>query len=304
MIRRDEMRNSTKTTAFKTSITAFAFLLLLAATASAQEMTGSREKTAKDDGVSSDPSESMTKVASAGLRPTGSLFALPAPVRGTESPVTASPPQAAEDDETWHYEVRPYLWTAGIYGDLRVNNTTAQTGKGSTSVLGMLDFAAAAQVEAIRGRWRLMFDENYVNLGTTGTGPGGNVTLDVQPTMNIFEAGGSYTAVTVRNKKATVTNPLPPIFRAEILGGVRWFHLGLGLRANNNPPVEGSRNLVGPFVGSRLKVSPHKAVTLIGKFTVGSSGAGANLAWSGEGLIDLRLKKTFSLAGGYRVLDT
>jgi hypothetical protein len=167
----------------------------------------------------------------------------------------------------------------------------------------MLDFAAAAQVEAIRGRWRLMLDENYVNLGTTGTGPGGNVTLDVQPTMNIFEAGGSYTAVTVRNKKATVTNPLPPIFRAEILGGVRWFHLGLGLRANNNPPVEGSRNLVGPFVGSRLKVSPHKAVTLIGKFTVGSSGAGANLAWSGEGLIDLRFKKSFSLGGGYRVLD-
>jgi len=297
------MRNTTKKTVFTTSITVLAFLLLLAATASAQEMTGSGQKTAKDDGVSSDPSESMTKVASAGLRPTGSLFALPAPVKRTESHVEASAPQAAEDDETWRYEVRPYIWTAGIYGDLRVNNTTAQTGKGSTSILGMLDFTAAAQVEAIRGRWRLMFDENYVNLGTTGTGPGGNVTLDVQPTMNIFEAGGSYTAVTVRNKKATVTNPLPPIFRAEVLGGVRWFHLGLGLQANNNPPVEGSRNLVGPFVGSRLKVSPHKAVTLIGKFTVGSSGAGANLAWSGEGLVDLRLKKSFSLGGGYRVLD-
>src|SRR5215203_4161975 len=115
MIRSNVMRNSTKKTVFKTSITAFAFLLLLAATASAQETAGGGQKTAKDGGVSSSPSESMTKVASAGLRPTGSLVALTAPVKRTESPVEASAPQAADDDETWHYEVRPYLWTAGIY---------------------------------------------------------------------------------------------------------------------------------------------------------------------------------------------
>jgi hypothetical protein len=167
----------------------------------------------------------------------------------------------------------------------------------------MLDFAAAAQVEAINGRWRIMFDENYVNLGTTGTGPGGNVTLDVQPTQNIFEFGGSYRAIAVKNEKATATEPLPPIFTAEILGGVRWFHLGLGLQANNSAPVEGSRNLIGPFVGTRLKISPNKLLTVSGKFTIGGSGAGSNMAWSAEGLVDLRLKKSFSLGGGYRVLD-
>jgi hypothetical protein len=204
--------------------------------------------------------------------------------------------------EGWQLEIRPYAWLAGIHGQLRVRNTTADTGKSSSNILGMLDFAAAAQVEAIKGPWRMMFDENYVNLGTTGTGPFGNISVRVEPTMNIFEFGGSYTAVEVPNKKATATNPLPPIFTAEILGGGRFFHLGLGLEPSNAPAVEGSRNIVGPFIGNRFKFSANKALTLIGKYTVGGSGAGSNFAWSADGLVDLRLKERFSIGGGYRVL--
>ena len=206
------------------------------------------------------------------------------------------------DAEGWGFEVRPYIWLAGIDGRLRVGNLQAETGKSSSDVLGMLDFAAAAQVEASKGRWRLMFDENYVNLGTTGTGPLGNVSIEVEPTMNIFEFGGSYTLVAVENKKATADEPLPPVFTAEVLGGGRLFHLGLELEPANTAPVEGSRNFVGLFVGNRFKASPHKAITLIGKYTIGTSGAGSNTAWSAEGLVDLRLKRSFSVAGGYRAL--
>ena len=206
------------------------------------------------------------------------------------------------DAEGWGFEIRPYIWLAGIDGRLRVGNLEAETGKSSSDVLGMLDFAAAAQVEAIKGRWRLMFDENYVNLGTTGTGPLGNVSIEVEPTMNIFEFGGSYTMVAVENQKATADKPLPPVFTAEVLGGGRLFHLGLALEPANTASVEGSRNFVGLFVGNRFKASPHKAITLIGKYTIGTSGAGSNTAWSAEGLADLRLKRSFSVAGGYRVL--
>ena len=224
----------------------------------------------------------------------------PNPTRVASKTTLVAVPQA--DDEVWRFEIRPYIWFAGIDGTLRVGNLTAETGRDSSDILGVLDFAAAGQLEAIKGRWRVMIDENYVNLGTTGTGPLGNISVDVEPTLNIFEAGGSFTAVTVNNKKATAAEPLPPVFSAEILGGVRWFHLGLGLEPSVGNPVEGSRNFFGPFVGNRFKVSPHKAVTLIGKYTVGGSGAGSNFAWSAEGLVDLRLKKGFSVGGGYRAL--
>ena len=282
---------------------AFALMLLIAATASAQEATDSGQKTASDIGVSNVTSVSMTTVASTDSLPRGSQPSLAAPVKLTESPGSARSPQTLNDDDEWHFEIRPYLWLAGVDGRLRVRNTTADVGKSSSNVLGMLDFAAAGQLEAIKGRWRIMFDENYVNLGTEGTGPLGFVTVDVQPTMNIFEFGASYMFAKVANKNSTASEPLPPVFTAEVLGGGRFFHLGLVLQANNNPPVEGSRNLIGPFIGNRFKVSPHKAVTLIGKYTVGGSGAGSQFAWSAEGLVDLRLKQGFSLGGGYRVLD-
>jgi hypothetical protein len=46
----------------------------------------------------------------------------------------------------------------------------------------------------------------------------------------------------------------------------------------------------------------HYLRTLIGKYTVGGSGAGSKFAWSADGLVDLRIKRRLSLSGGYRVL--
>ena len=206
------------------------------------------------------------------------------------------------DEDVWHFEVRPYLWLASINGRLRVRNSTAETGKSSSEVLGMLDFAAAAQIEAKKGRFGLMFDENYINLGTDGTGPLGISSFRVEPTLNIFEFGGSYTFAKTADKNATASEE-PPVFSAEVLGGGRFLHLRLRLEPMNVAPVEGSRNLVGVFVGNRFKASPHKALTLIAKYTVGTSGVGSQFAWSFDGLVDFRLKKRFSIGGGYRLLD-
>ena len=218
----------------------------------------------------------------------------------SDAAIPASP--QGNDDDSWHMEIRPYVWAAGIYGRLRVRNTTADTGQSSASVLGMLDFAAAVQVEAKKNRWSLMFDENYVNLGTTASGPLGVSSVEVEPTLNLFEFGLSYEFARVANNDATSSDPLPPVFSAEVLGGGRYVHFGLELEPQNLPTVEGSRNLVGAFIGNRVKASPHKAVTLIGKYTVGFSGVGSQFAWSADALVDFRLNKKFSLGGGYRWL--
>jgi hypothetical protein len=279
---------STLLASFKTDLLIAGSLAVFVATVSGQSLSS----TESSSGTHSTPAANSISRPN----PTGSSLA-----PNNESRKPESTP-AIFDAEGWSFEIRPYIWLAGIDGRLRVGNTQVETGKSSSDVLGMLDFAAAAQVEAIKGRWRLMFDENYVNLGTTGTGPLGNVSIDVEPTMNIFEFGGSYTMVAVENKKATVDEPLPPVFTAEVLGGGRFLHLGLELEPANTASVEGSRNFVGVFIGNRFKASPHKAITLIGKYTVGTSGAGSNTAWSAEGLVDLRLKRSFSVAGGYRAL--
>ena len=216
--------------------------------------------------------------------------------------VVPEPNPQTGDDDSWHFEIRPYVWAAGIYGRLRVRNRTVDTGQSSTEVLGMLDFAAAVQVEAKRNRWSIMIDENYVNLGTTASGPLGLSSVDVEPTMNILEFGASYEFAQVPNKEATSSDPLPPVFSAEVLGGARYVHFNLQLKPQNLPADEGSRSLFGVFIGNRVKARPHKAVTLIGKYTVGFSGDGSRFAWSADLLGDLRLHKKFSIGGGYRWL--
>jgi hypothetical protein len=211
----------------------------------------------------------------------------------------STPPAPATDSDGWHFEMTPYVWLAGLEGNLRVRNNTVRIDSSPSDLLKQLDFAFATQFEAGKGKFKFILDENYVNLGTTGVGPLGQST-DVQPTLNIFEFGGSYAPVVVSNKNSTSSTPLPPTFSLEIIGGGRYTHFGLGLdRPNFN--AEGSRNIVDAFIGNRVKVRPHPAVTLIGKYTVG--GGGSHFAWTAAGLVDLRWKPSFSVWGGYQVLD-
>ena len=216
------------------------------------------------------------------------------------APAARPAPQSA-DSSSWHIESAPYLWAAALEGDLRVRNTTTHVESSFSDVFKQLDFAFATTFEAHKGRWALMLDENYVNLGTTGTGPLGRNTIKVEPTLNFFEFGASYAPVIVENKDASATKPLPPTFSLEIVGGGRYTHFGLGLEPSNGNKVEGSRNLVDAFIGNRFKVRPHPAVTLIGKYTVG--GGGSHFTWTLEGLADFRFRKSLSAWGGYRVMD-
>lgn len=214
-------------------------------------------------------------------------------------PSNAVPLPQADDDSGWHFEIAPYLWAAAMKGDLRVRNTTATVDSSFSDIFHVLDFAFAVKAEASKGKWRVMLDENYVNLGETGTGPLGQTT-DVQPTLNFFEVGASYAPVIVRNKNSSANEPLPPVFELEVLGGLRYTHFGLGLTRGSNPGVEGSRNLVDFFAGNRIKARPHPAFTIIGKYTVG--GGGSHLAWTFTGLGDFRFRHNMSAWGGYQYL--
>jgi hypothetical protein len=216
-------------------------------------------------------------------------------------PANSATPSAPQDDSNgWHFESAPYLWAAALKGDLRVRNTTTQVDASFSDLFEQLDFAIATQFEAIKGRWRLILDENYMNLGTTGSGPLGRRTVGVEPTLNFFEFGGSYELVSVPNKEATADKPLPPVFSMEIGGGGRYTHFGLGLEPQNAAPVEASRNLVDAFFSNRFKFRPHPAVTLIGKYTVG--GGGSHDAETVTGLVDLRFRKNMSVWFGYQYM--
>src|ERR1700752_4110967 len=136
--RRNRLKNLNKTSVITTCLTAFALMLLFVTSAFAQEKGETAKLTVKD-----------TETTTPGkTEPRPILIKAP-----TLFSPSAAKPAPADDDSAWHFELRPYLWAVGLYGTLRVGNQTSEVGRDSKNVLGMLDFAAAAQVEAIRGRW-------------------------------------------------------------------------------------------------------------------------------------------------------
>ena len=204
-------------------------------------------------------------------------------------------------DNDWHLEFRPYLWAAGLNGNLRVNNTTRPVQQDFSNIIGHLDFALAGQFEAGKGRWRAIVDENYINLGTEFRGPNGNVDIDIQPTMNIFEGGAAFAMV--RHPHKEDGDSRPPAFSAELLGGVRWLHLTTGFNPAGAASFEGSTDQIGFFVGNRYKFNVSRLVTLVGRWTVGTSGAGSGVNGTADAYADIHVARHFSLTGGYRYMN-
>jgi len=270
----------------KINSVSFLLVLIISITAFGQETTEKLTATEAEGGKTVALSPSAT-----------ARFIPNPPVNGITAKPNAARSSSANSDE-WHLEITPYLWLAGIEGNLRVGNELVRVDSSGSDVIKQLDFAFATRLEAQKGRFGIHVDENYVNLGTSGIREGiiFDTPYDVQPTMNIFEAGASYTAYAVPSSDAS----MPDVFSFEVLGGLRHFHMGLELTAGTNT-AEGSRNLVDGYGGIRLKGRPHPKWTLSTKGTIG--GGGSNFAWTANGLVDYQFCRSMSISGGYQVLD-
>lgn len=271
---------------------AIAIILLFMASVALAQQENTHQNSSDDVAKAVVDEARKTNTRAAPTQPVGQAEPKPE----TDGP---TPPAPSSDPDGWHFQIMPYVWLAGLQGNLRVRNNTVRIDSSPSDLLKQLDFAFATQFEAGKGKFKFILDENYVNLGTSGVGPLGQVT-DVEPTLNILEFGASYAPVVVQNKNSSASAPLPPTLSLEIEGGGRYTHTRLELN-RPNLSAEGSRSIVDAFIGNRIKVRPHPAVTLIGKYTVG--GGGSHFAWTAAGLVDLRWKPSFSVWAGYQVLD-
>lgn len=289
------MRLKKRTLTVLSTLTVVGVLLFLAVSSFAQQTAGSETISATvakariDEGKM--PSVDKVTVSSSTKK-------------NTEAAVGTSTdsPQASSDDGGWHLEIRPYFWAAGLNGSLRARNTTVPVTQDLSSILGQLGYAVGAQVEAGKGRWRVILDEDYLNLGTEVRGSNGNATFAVEPTLNIFEGGASYELVATPHSGDT-SNSRPPAFSAELLGGVRWIRLRNRITPAGGAEVGGTTDHTGYFVGNRYKFNVSDPITLVGKWTVGTSGVRSNVNGTAEGYADVRVAHNFSLTGGYRFMN-
>ena len=72
---------------------------------------------------------------------------------------------------TLTFELTPYLWLAGVDGDVTARRTTAKMDSDFTDMLDKLEFGFAGHLDARKGKWAFFLDGMYLKLGDEGKRP-------------------------------------------------------------------------------------------------------------------------------------
>jgi hypothetical protein len=103
-------------------------------------------------------------------------------------------------DDHWQFELTPYLFASGLYGTTGAQGVEADVEMGFDDILEQLEMGLMGSFEARRGRWGILFDGLYFELGgersSSWQGPLGigsaTGELDVTTTMQMYQLGAGY----------------------------------------------------------------------------------------------------------------
>ena len=289
-------------------------LLTFTATAHAQQtVVSSSNETPKDDSeLSNSPSKSMDQSivtpvarseANTGLPQRGATNNLFTRVSNpfekrtdrTDSDAASPKPQAVDPDE-WRFQFAPYLWVAGISGNVGIGSASVNVDAGITDSNVDLNFGFMATFAARKNRFIILTDLQYSNLGTDRVTPGplfSSARADFKTFVLDPEVG--YRLVDNPEKNASI----------DVLGGIRYWHLKTDLTLNpgllSAVTASRSRAWVDAVAGLRANTDITKRIFLTGKTDLG--GGGSHFTYQLFGAVGLHMGKHFSLIGGYRHLS-
>lgn len=210
----------------------------------------------------------------------------------------ASPARAEEDDPSaWHLAFTPYVWAAGIEGDVTVKGVTAHPDASFVDLLDTTDtlFGLQGHLEVTRGRFGVYGDFFYVRTKVEDAGQTG---VDLQTRMWFGEFGVQYRLVDTRTDRV-------PGITFDLYGGGRYTSLELDLDTRGSVSLNQKVDWIDPVVGGRvgLHLSEHWFLLFMGD--VGGFGVGSELAWSVTGLLGYRWQGAgveWAVLAGYRAL--
>jgi hypothetical protein len=209
----------------------------------------------------------------------------------------ATAPAAEPDPDRWRVTVTPYLWAAGLYGDVTVRGVTVSPSasfvdilEGSDSLLGFQGHVAVS-----RGRFTGFADVLYMKLGVDGVGP---TRLDVTTRMWFVEFGLEYRLLDTTDAEGRGVT-----FGAYV--GGRYSYLELDLDTRGAPSTSQNADWLDPIVGAEVTLHLTPQFFVLARGDVGGFGVGSDFAWSATGLLGYRwqgLGLDWALLAGYKAL--
>ena len=229
-------------------------------------------------------------VAAAILLPSlGIAGAADLPLPGQEVVVTTA------TGPSWSFAVAPYIWAAGISGDVAQFGLPAvEIDASFGDLLDHLDFAAMMVSEIRYGRFGLFSDLMYVKIsGSAGT-PFGilaeSVSVDTESLA--FTAAPEYRIVEA------------PGGSLDLMAGMRVWSVDTGLSFSGGILDGVSRSdgdtWIDPLVGAKGRFDLTSNLFLSAWAMVGGFGVSSDLMWDAWGGLGYEFNDTFSAVLGYR----
>ena len=216
---------------------------------------------------------------------------------------------------TWALQVTPYMWAAGIKGDISPFRRAPTIGieKSFSDVMDDLNFGGFVNVWARYDRFVLSGDVMYVDTSDShGTGPLPGITIPglgaIPPGVNVDADVDTkqFTATLMGGYRVIDT----PEFTLDALGGARFWHISNDVKltaslggVSGSVSHDESFGWIDPLVGVRAFLPITEKLSVQAQADVGGFGAGADLTWSALATVNYIVTDRLSVSAGYKVLD-
>jgi opacity protein-like surface antigen len=222
------------------------------------------------------------------------------------TPNVAQAQAAASSGGGWTFEFTPYLWGAGMSGEVGAGALpTLDVDMSFSDILDNLDAGLMGAFEARNGRWGLLFDAIYMKLAhsatasRTGSGPIGataTASAELEITQTVYAAAVAYRAIEGRT-------PL------DVIGGARYAKLTVDAQIDGSfyaqtgtVAASAEKSWVDPYIGVRVQHPIAERWTLVGYADVGGFGVGSDFTWQALAGVNYEFSKSIAGKFGYRYL--
>jgi len=218
----------------------------------------------------------------------------PAAAAPTASPLPDSPQQqAASSDDSWHFDLAPYVWIPGINGTAGALGHVTSVHVTGSDVLSNFNGGLAGYFEARKNRFVMPIDFIWARVGTTQGIPLNDLdqtSIRALFSQVIFTPKVGYRIADTEHLKV------------DALVGLRYWHEGVTLTPRPaNVSYSQSANWVDAVAGGKFTFlfTPKVWITAAGD----AGGGQANLDYQVAGTLNFQPKPMFGFFVGWRYLD-
>jgi hypothetical protein len=200
-------------------------------------------------------------------------------------------------DKDWHFEVTPYLWFAGINGDMTLGPHEVNFNVPFKDIFHNLKFGVMATEEIRKGRIVFLSDQLYLKVGAQKV----KEIAGFPPVLTVNASNNTFYWDNEIGYRGVATDR----FNLDALVGMQYWYVSTSLSANPALTDSGvhsqSVGFVNPVLAMRAQFKIYKGIGGFVKGDIGGYGVGSDLTGQALAGIGFQVKKV-GLDLGYRRL--